>query len=149
MTIQYTPTTITLFRPNIFIYNTILSPFSKTPLYFSLSLSKHNIFTMGNCTSNKYAAETMPMSDEDEEAVEMVRRRLVADDGARKCLASTTTELKIRITKRDLEKLLRKVDVEELPVTELLSELIDIGDAFESTHRRSWQPSLQSIPEVN
>lgn len=89
------------------------------------------------------------MSDEDEEAVEMVRRRLVADDGARKCLASTTTELKIRITKRDLEKLLRKVDVEELPVTELLSELIDIGDAFESTHRRSWQPSLQSIPEVN
>ncbi|XP_038904231.1 uncharacterized protein LOC120090574 [Benincasa hispida] len=104
---------------------------------------------MGNCTSNKYLAETMPMSDEDEEAVETVRRRLVVHDGARKCSANTTTELKIRITKRELEKLLSKVDVEELPVTELLSQLIDVGDAFESTHQRSWRPSLQSIPEVN
>lgn len=104
---------------------------------------------MGNCTSNKYLAETMPMSDDDEEVEEMLRRRLVVESRAQKCSASTTTELKIRITKKELEKLLCKVDMEELPVAELLSKLIDVGDAFESTHRRSWQPSLQSIPEVN
>ncbi|KAE8650133.1 hypothetical protein Csa_011778 [Cucumis sativus] len=99
---------------------------------------------MGNCTSNKYLAETIvPMSDDDEEVEEMLRRRLVVKNGAQKCSASTTTELKIRITKRELEKLLCKVDVEELPVTELLSKLIDVGDTFESTHQRSWRPSLQ------
>ncbi|XP_022151029.1 uncharacterized protein LOC111019048 [Momordica charantia] len=107
---------------------------------------------MGNCTSNKYSAEISPMSDE-EEAVETVKRRLIPDDDGHGALRSSslarTTEVKIRITKRELEKLLRKVDVEELPVTELLSQLIDVGDAFESTHRRSWRPSLQTIHELN
>ncbi|XP_022932152.1 uncharacterized protein LOC111438472 [Cucurbita moschata] len=100
---------------------------------------------MGNCTSNKYLAETMPMSEE-EEVVETVKRKLNADDGASR--GTTTTEVKIRMTKRELEKLLSKVEVEELPVTELLLQMIEVGDESESTHRRSWRPSLQSIPEL-
>lgn len=90
------------------------------------------------------------MSEEEEEAVDTLKRRLISnDDGGKKSSAVTTTELKIRITKRELEKLLSKVDVDELPVMDLLSQLIDVGDALESTHQRSWRPSLQSIPEVN
>ncbi|XP_022985276.1 uncharacterized protein LOC111483315 [Cucurbita maxima] len=105
---------------------------------------------MGNCTSNKYLAETMPMSEE-EELVETLKRKLNADDGASRSsrgTTTTTTEVKIRMTKRELEKLLSKVEVEELPVTELLLQLIEVGDESESTHRRSWRPSLQSIPEL-
>lgn len=86
---------------------------------------------------------------EEEEVVETVKRKLNADDGASRSSRGTTTEVKIRMTKRELEKLLSEVEMEELPVTELLLQLIEVGDELESTHRRSWRPSLQSIPEMS
>ncbi|KAJ0102505.1 hypothetical protein Patl1_04200 [Pistacia atlantica] len=59
-----------------------------------------------------------------------------------------TTEVKIKITKKQLEELLGKVDVKELSVQQVLVQLMNVSDRYES-HHRSWRPALQSIPEVN
>ncbi|KAG8386129.1 hypothetical protein BUALT_Bualt03G0116900 [Buddleja alternifolia] len=56
------------------------------------------------------------------------------------------TEVKIKVSKKQLEQLLIKADSEGLTVQEVLARLMDVGDQFEA-HRRSWSPDLQSIPE--
>uniref|UniRef100_A0A5B7AQP8 Uncharacterized protein n=1 Tax=Davidia involucrata TaxID=16924 RepID=A0A5B7AQP8_DAVIN len=62
--------------------------------------------------------------------------------------SATTTEVKIKITKKQLEELLGRVDVQGLSVRQVLAQLMNASDGFE-THQRSWRPALQSIPEVN
>ncbi len=61
---------------------------------------------------------------------------------------NTTTEVKIKITKKQLEELLGKVDLKELSVQQVLAQLINVSDRC-GTHQRPWRPALQSIPEVN
>ncbi|KAL3522005.1 hypothetical protein ACH5RR_014839 [Cinchona calisaya] len=72
--------------------------------------------------------------------------------------SSTTTtssngrEIKIKITKKQLEKLLGEVDVHEMSVDQVLSRLINHhyqhSDDIQQD-QRSWRPRLQSIPEIN
>ncbi|TKY46881.1 DUF4228 domain protein [Spatholobus suberectus] len=62
--------------------------------------------------------------------------------------AKTTTEVKIKITKKQLEELLSKVDVRELRVEQVLSQLMNHSGGYQSL-QRPWRPALQSIPEVN
>ncbi|CDP04395.1 unnamed protein product [Coffea canephora] len=66
---------------------------------------------------------------------------------------SNGREIKIRITKKQLEKLLGEVDVGEMPVDQMLSRLINASDQHfqvqNQQQRWSWRPRLQSIPEVN
>ena len=57
--------------------------------------------------------------------------------------------VKIKITKKQLEELLARVEADDMPVNQVLSSLINGDDCFEIQHQRSWRPSLQSIPEVN
>ncbi|KAK2977880.1 hypothetical protein RJ640_020224 [Escallonia rubra] len=59
----------------------------------------------------------------------------------------TTTEVKIKITKKQLEELLGKIDVKGLPVQQVLAQLMSAGDGYKA-HQKSWRPALQSIPEV-
>ncbi|CAN1799826.1 hypothetical protein LINPERHAP1_LOCUS22264 [Linum perenne] len=66
-----------------------------------------------------------------------------------KLINSTTTEaveVKIKITKKQLEEMLGKVDVKQLSVQQVVAHLITVSDKFEAQHR-SWRPNLQSIPE--
>lgn len=68
--------------------------------------------------------------------------------------AASSTEIKIKITKKQLEELLDKAEVKELSVQQVLAHLIDFNvssntDRYHETHQRSWRPALQSIPEVN
>lgn len=58
------------------------------------------------------------------------------------------TEVKIKITKKQLEELLGRVDLKQMSVQQVLAKLISFGDRYEA-HQRSWRPALQSIPEVN
>lgn len=60
--------------------------------------------------------------------------------------ASTGTELKIKISKKQLEKILGTAHVENMPLEKLLAQLME-----HDLHLRNqpWKPSLQSIPEVN
>ncbi|XWS51872.1 hypothetical protein CRYUN_Cryun11dG0019300 [Craigia yunnanensis] len=62
--------------------------------------------------------------------------------------ATTTHEVKVKITKKQLEELLGMVDVKELSVQQVLAQLINVSNQYE-TNQRSWRPALQSIPEVN
>ncbi|XP_040987865.1 uncharacterized protein LOC121235591 [Juglans microcarpa x Juglans regia] len=62
--------------------------------------------------------------------------------------ATKITEVKIKITRKQLEELLGSVDIKDLTVHQVLAQLMNASDQYE-THQRSWRPALQSIPEVN
>lgn len=53
--------------------------------------------------------------------------------------ALKSTEIRIRISKKQLEELLRQVDAEGLPLLQVLAGL--------SENERHWRPKLPSIPE--
>ncbi|GMJ15953.1 hypothetical protein like AT3G20340 [Hibiscus trionum] len=61
----------------------------------------------------------------------------------------TTHEVKVKITKKQLEELLGRVDVNELSVHQVLAQLINVSNQYDEANQRSWRPKLQSIPEVN
>lgn len=54
-----------------------------------------------------------------------------------------STEVKIKISKKQLEELLGRTD--GLTVQQVLSQLIKVSDGFQ----RPWRPALQSIPEID
>ncbi|GKD90293.1 hypothetical protein Tco_1365800 [Tanacetum coccineum] len=56
------------------------------------------------------------------------------------------TAIKIKISKKQLEKLLGSADVKGLTVQQVLAQLMNASDRVES-HQRVWRPALQSIPE--
>ncbi|KAE8659756.1 F11F12.2-like protein [Hibiscus syriacus] len=62
-----------------------------------------------------------------------------------------TREVKIIISKAELEHLMQKVDVQGLTLEQvLLARMVKSGgDVFVFDQPRSWKPVLQSIPEVN
>lgn len=67
------------------------------------------------------------------------------DDGALPDLSSSSLaaagkEVKITISKKELERLLKEVDVEGLPVQQVLAQLLN-------AHQQPRTPALQSIPE--
>ncbi|XP_068309795.1 uncharacterized protein [Pyrus communis] len=59
------------------------------------------------------------------------------------------TEVKIKITKKQWEELLGKVEFKQTSVEQVLAQLIRVSDGYETQLQRSWRPALQSIPEVN
>lgn len=91
-------------------------------------------------------------ADETEELLEKRSgRRRHRSSNAATPAAAVGKEVKIRITKRQLEELLGKPDAnEEKPVEQLVSQLMAMSasDRFEAG-QRSWRPALKSIPEVN
>ncbi|EER97292.1 hypothetical protein BDA96_02G334000 [Sorghum bicolor] len=69
---------------------------------------------------------------------------------------AATTEVKIRITRKQLEELLRRVEGGKhagaggAPVQEVISELLSVVNTSSSFRHREegqWRPSLQTIPE--
>ncbi|KAF9589375.1 hypothetical protein IFM89_023309 [Coptis chinensis] len=65
-----------------------------------------------------------------------------------KSKVSSSTEVKLKITKKQLEELLARSGLEDLPLEQVLIHLINASDDF-STQNQPWKPVLQSIPEVN
>ncbi|KAK4275461.1 hypothetical protein QN277_018540 [Acacia crassicarpa] len=62
------------------------------------------------------------------------------------------TEVKIKISKKQLEQLLSKMEVKDLRVDQVMSQLMSHRGrhGYEvHQHQRPWRPALQSIPEVN
>ncbi|KAL7087912.1 hypothetical protein ACP275_13G097300 [Erythranthe tilingii] len=72
--------------------------------------------------------------------------------GASCCLTASVaasdevTEVKVKISKKQLETLLKKADIEGLSTEQVLAQLMNVADQFEA-HQRSWKPALTSIPE--
>ncbi|KAL5972644.1 hypothetical protein ACLOJK_039449 [Asimina triloba] len=62
--------------------------------------------------------------------------------------AVSSTEVKIKISKKQLEELLGKFDVQGMTFEQLLTQLIDAGSTeSQQLRHRPWKPALQSIPE--
>ncbi|XP_041025261.1 uncharacterized protein LOC121265636 [Juglans microcarpa x Juglans regia] len=65
---------------------------------------------------------------------------------------AATREVRVKITKKELEELVGRVDVRGLSAKQILARLMDAADHIydEAEHdHRSWRPALQSIPEDN
>lgn len=62
-------------------------------------------------------------------------------------------EVKIKMKKKQLEKVLGKIEVKDMRVDEVLAQLLRHGgQGYEyevHQHQQPWRPALQSIPEVN
>ncbi|KAI3686227.1 hypothetical protein L1987_79901 [Smallanthus sonchifolius] len=58
-----------------------------------------------------------------------------------------TKEVKIKITKKQLEELLGMKEMQGLTLEQVLTRLINGGDGVFQSSQRSWRPALQSIPE--
>ncbi|MCD7451042.1 hypothetical protein HAX54_009407 [Datura stramonium] len=123
---------------------------------------------MGNCCL-KRGSNMVCAGDDDDDEWECVasknlvveKERLFSSSSSSSSLlissssssSSSTTinyrEVKIRITKKELEKILAgKLDnMEEVTMEQLLSGFLTSCENFQS--QRSWRPCLQSIPEVN
>ncbi|XP_055826473.1 uncharacterized protein LOC129894893 [Solanum dulcamara] len=124
---------------------------------------------MGNCC--KRGSNMICARDDDEWECVVAPKNIVAEK--EKLFSSSTSssslpyssslssstidykEVKIRITKNELEKILaQKIDnMEEVTMEQLLSGFLNssnISFDFENIQRQqSWRPRLQSIPEVN
>ncbi|XP_047307260.1 uncharacterized protein LOC124910633 [Impatiens glandulifera] len=105
----------------------------------SASEEEDELFSCGN-------GEIMLNSDESREKEKKKVHELFSHSPP--ATKTKTTEVKIRITKKQLEELLGKVDVQGIPVEQVLEQLMSVSDRFE-TNQRSWRPALQSIPEIN
>jgi hypothetical protein len=95
--------------------------------------------------------------DDDDENIawNAERHRLLGKTGAFSLSSSSTNtgstgtrEVKIKITKKELEELIGRVDMQGLSTKQILARLMDAADRYDE-HQRSWRPALQSIPEVN
>lgn len=116
------------------------------PIHPSLQIPGPNKkkWSMGNCLKRP---STSSSDDEDdryfyynkEEEEEM---RLLKPAGAK------TDQLKIKVTKKELEELLGRADMVGMSTVQLLVELVKVKGEFEVRHR-PWKPSLQSIPEID
>ncbi|KAL5730768.1 hypothetical protein ACHQM5_003560 [Ranunculus cassubicifolius] len=60
----------------------------------------------------------------------------------------SSTEVKIKITKKQLQELLGKVQVKDVSLGDVLTQLLNISDEH-CTEQQRWRPVLQSIPEAN
>ncbi|KAF5814995.1 hypothetical protein HanRHA438_Chr03g0129311 [Helianthus annuus] len=99
---------------------------------------------MGNCIKKQPAVQ----SDGDDwvSPVTLYENKSFSGGYSGNEITATTTEVKIKISKKQLEELLGKTDVQGLTVAQVLARLMNVSDRFES-NQRSWRPALHSIPE--
>ncbi|CAL1397793.1 unnamed protein product [Linum trigynum] len=67
--------------------------------------------------------------------------------------AAAGREVKIKVSRRELEELMSRVEMQGLSSEQILARLISSAGAAglfadEDDHHRHWRPVLQSIPEV-
>ena len=81
------------------------------------------------------------------------KRRLLAEMGGSLPRSPSGREVKIKITKKELEELLARVDMQGVTLEHVLAQLMingtDNDRSADMQRQRSWRPALKSIPEVN
>ncbi|KAJ0983101.1 hypothetical protein J5N97_011356 [Dioscorea zingiberensis] len=99
---------------------------------------------MGNCIHGRPATWADDEEWEEEEEEEM----MMGEMREKEIKMEPSKEVKIKITKKQLEELLHKADMQGLPLQQALMLLMSVGDAGVTENDRHWRPVLQSIPEV-
>ncbi|KAI3456452.1 hypothetical protein Pfo_013115 [Paulownia fortunei] len=108
---------------------------------------------MGNCCRRESGMVWASVDDWDEPPPQkdppMERECLLGDDNRASPAASTPLkeQVKIKITKRELEELLASARMQDVPVDRVLSRLINAVDHSHVLRQRSWAPTLHSIAE--
>ncbi|CAL9117360.1 hypothetical protein MUK42_04311 [Musa troglodytarum] len=64
-------------------------------------------------------------------------------------VGSSEIKIKIKISKKQMEELLRQVDEKGLSIERVLADLVVIGEVCLGSRDGHWRPNLQSIPEVS
>ena len=89
-------------------------------------------------------------ADHDHKGNNVERHRLLGNMSSSSASAGNNhaREVKIKITKKELEEL---VNMQGLSMEQVLARLAEAADdsKYELERQRSWRPALQSIPEVN
>ena len=62
---------------------------------------------------------------------------------------ANTREVKITISKKELEQLVQKVDMQGMTLEQVLTRMVKGEDVYELEQHWSWKSILQSILEVN
>ncbi|KAK4753275.1 hypothetical protein SAY87_022073 [Trapa incisa] len=108
---------------------------------------------MGNCCirrSTVWAGDDWSGS-EVSSVGDHAKRRGASNSVSPPCSGQRT--VKIKMTKKELEKLLKEVDMDSMSLEQIITRLsVAAGDDFSFTNdcrRRPWRPALPSIPEVN
>lgn len=109
---------------------------------------------MGNCfrrdSSTVWAGHGGDYDDDDDEYWGSFTRPIHGGLEKEGLLASSIREIKIKISKKELEELVGRVEEHQFPRDQVLSRLINASQHCEEVLRqRSWRPRLQTIPEVN
>ncbi|KAF9589376.1 hypothetical protein IFM89_023310 [Coptis chinensis] len=116
---------------------------------------------MGNCIRHESSAvwageDWSSVISKEPAAKDKLRNKMKKNQRSATTLAGdkrivrSSTEIKVRITKKELEELLQKVDdVEGLSVEQALSQFMNSRHQYDIQERSSSQLSLQSIPEVD
>ncbi|KAJ0983130.1 hypothetical protein J5N97_011385 [Dioscorea zingiberensis] len=97
---------------------------------------------MGNCIHGRPATWA-----DDEEWEEEEEEMMMGEMREKEIKMEPSKEVKIKITKKQLEELLHKADMQGLPLQQALMLLMSVGDAGVTENDRHWRPVLQSIPE--
>ncbi|PKA45645.1 hypothetical protein AXF42_Ash010985 [Apostasia shenzhenica] len=118
---------------------------------------------MGNCLCRRPRDWAAAEEDRDEEyweeaaAAAMPEKavKLPVEDDGEKGAASWkkggmgSTEVRIRISRKQLEELLRRAEAKGLPAQAVMADLVNLGQVCfrEIGHGQPWRPKLHSIPE--
>uniref|UniRef100_A0A803LY93 Translation initiation factor 5A C-terminal domain-containing protein n=1 Tax=Chenopodium quinoa TaxID=63459 RepID=A0A803LY93_CHEQI len=109
---------------------------------------------MGNCIEHESSQviwggedwTSLLMSNGEKRAVKMEEEELLRKIRAK---YSVSKEVKVKMTKKQFEEWLKKIDVEQegLCVEQTLGELMKVGVQCK-VHKISWKPRLKVIPEA-
>ncbi|XP_008806400.2 uncharacterized protein LOC103719103 [Phoenix dactylifera] len=115
---------------------------------------------MGNCIDHQKAATWVDDDDDDDDwesaegAMHYSRKekaREVVVDKEKGLLEGkggvASTEVKVKISKKQLEELLQRVEGKGLPIQQVLTDLLSLGEVALQERTQHWRPALQSIPE--
>ncbi|BAB89053.1 unknown protein [Oryza sativa Japonica Group] len=104
---------------------------------------------MGNCFKSQRAAASWADDGEWEDEEEQQQQQHLHEMAAVEKMERV--EVKIRVTRRQLQELLEKAAGEGKgrPVEKVLAEMISSGKVCYEQEAAGWRPSLQSIPEAD
>ncbi|KAJ8459046.1 hypothetical protein OPV22_031972 [Ensete ventricosum] len=107
---------------------------------------------MGNCVGLQKRRVSGVDEDDFWEAMggkQQDEAKLLLEQEAEEGGGAGSTEIKIRISKKQLEELLRGTRGKERPLQQLLADLMSLGETWEHHDQEThWRPSLHTIPEV-
>ncbi|KAG9454047.1 hypothetical protein H6P81_006951 [Aristolochia fimbriata] len=110
---------------------------------------------MGNClrhhrqsSATRWEEEDWGVFEESEPCGKMGSRKGEEENLLGEKQRVPSTEVKIKISKKQLEELLGRADVQGMSIEQILAQLISVDGELQLRHRH-WKPALQSIPEID